>query len=55
MIFLFERLVRALDSAFVEEMDHKSKINMLIKLLEANDNFATNFKFFGGLLPDIGL
>jgi hypothetical protein len=28
---------------------------MLIKLLETNNNFATNFEFFGGLLPDIGL
>jgi hypothetical protein len=36
-------------------MDHESKINMLIKLLETNDNFTTNFEFFGGLLPNIGL
>lgn len=28
---------------------------MLIKLLETNDNLAANFKFFGGLLSDIGL
>jgi hypothetical protein len=55
MKFLLQRVIAALQPAFVQKMGDKPEIDILIKLLNINQNLTTSFKLSICLLSYVRL